>query len=73
MLTRQILDQSHLGFGDFISVNSRHPNAFLMDVEHDLDGLCLFFVENILEDLHNEFLGSIVVIVQQNFVEGRLF
>ena len=73
MLARQVLDQSNLGFGDLVCVNSRDPNTLLMNVEHDLDGLRGFFMEDVLKDLHHEFLRSIVVVMQQNLIEGGLF
>jgi hypothetical protein len=72
MPAREILHQSDFSFGDLISVDAGYADAFLVHVEHDLDSFGMFLVEDILEDLHNELLGCIIVIVQQNFVEGGL-
>jgi hypothetical protein len=44
-----------------------------MNVEHDLHRFGLFFVKNVLKNLHDKFLGRVIVIVQQNFVERRTF
>ena len=71
MLAREILDQRHFGFGDFISINAGDAYAFLVHVEHDLDSLGMLFMKDILQNLHNELLSSVIVVVQQNFIEGR--
>ena len=73
MLLGQILDQRHLGLGDFVAVNTRDTNPFFVNMEHYLDCLGVLLVKNILEHLNDEFLGSIIVIVQQNFVQRGFF
>jgi hypothetical protein len=70
--SREILDQSDFSFGYLVGIDASYAEAFLVHVEHDLDSLGMFFVKDILKNLHNELLGCIIVIVQQNFVEGRL-
>ena len=72
MLPGQALHNGYFGLSDFIGVNAGHTDTFFMDVKHDLNRLGLLFVEDVLQDLNNEFLGSIIVIVEQNFVKRRL-
>jgi len=73
VLLCQTLDQGHLGFGKLVSIDSGYPNPLFMDMEHDLDSLCVFSMKNVLQDLHYEFLSCVIVIVQQNFIERRFF
>jgi hypothetical protein len=73
VLASQAFYQRHFGLRNLIRVNARNPYALLVDMQHNLNGLGVLFVKHILQDLHNELLGSIIVIVQENFVEGRFF
>jgi hypothetical protein len=64
VLPGETFDQSDLGFGDLIGINASYSDSLLVYVEHDLNRFCMFLMENILQHLHNELLGSIIVIVQ---------
>jgi len=68
MLAREILHQGHFGFSDFISINAGDAYAFLVYVEHDLNRFGLLFMKDILQNLHNEFFSSVIVVVQENFI-----
>jgi hypothetical protein len=73
VLARQAFNQSNLGLGDFVRVNTGDADAFAMDVEHDLNGLGGFLVKNVLENLHDKFFGGVIVVMQQDFVERWSF
>ncbi len=68
MLARKIFNQSHLGFSDFMSINTGDPYAFLVHMEHDLNRFGLFFMKDILQNLHNELFSSVIVVMQENFI-----
>src|SRR5574341_741746 len=42
-----------------------------MDMEHDLNGFGLFFVEYILQNPHDELFGGVIVVMEQDFIQGR--
>lgn len=72
MLTSKVHDQRHLGFSDLVRVYSTNPDAFVVDVKHDLGGLVLSLSEEPLQHQHDEFHRRVVIIEQQNLVERRL-
>ena len=72
MLPGQAFDQRHFGLGDFISVNTGDTDASFMNMEHDLNGLGMFFVKDVLENLDDEFFSGIVVVVQQDLIKRGL-
>src|SRR5436190_13891367 len=65
VLPRQLLRQAHLRLRYFIRINPGHADAVVMDVEHDLHGIRLGFVEDLFQHRHHEVAGSVVVVVQQ--------
>lgn len=71
MLTSKIHHQRHLGFSDLVSVYPTNPDAFVVDVKHDLGGLVLPFAKEPLQYKHDEFHRRVVIVEQQNFVERR--
>jgi hypothetical protein len=73
VLPGQTFDQRHLGLGDLISEDTGDSDASFMDMEHNLDGLSMFFVKDVLENLDDEFLGGVIVIVQQYPIKKGLF
>jgi len=64
MLPRQIFHQGNLGFGDFVTINTCHSKSFFVHVKHDLDRFSLFFMKDILKNLHNKLFGRVIVVVE---------
>ncbi len=73
MLARQVFDQRDFGFRDFVSIDAGDADAFFVDMEHDLQRFSLLFVKDILQDLHDELLSSVIVVMQQYFIKRRPF
>ena len=63
----------HLGFRDVAREKSRHANARLVDVHHDGERLGVRLVKHGFEHPDDEFLGRVVVVVQQHLPQPRVF
>lgn len=72
MLAGKIHNLRHLGFSDFVRIDTADSDAFVVDVEHDAGGIFLSLVEKPLQDEDHKLHRREVVVQQQDFVERRL-
>ena len=72
MLARKVHHLSHFRFGDFDRVHPADADAIVMDVQHDAGGLLTRLVEEVLQDEDHELHRGIVIVKQQDPVQGRL-
>ena len=63
---------SHLCFSDFVSVDSTYPNTMLVNVKHYPCRFVPSFIKEPLEDIDDELHRRVVVIQNQNSVQGGL-
>lgn len=68
---REVHDLSHLGFRDLVREYANHGNAFLVHGQHDFEGLRVAHAEEPFQDMHDEFHRRVIVVQDQNLVEGR--
>src|SRR5579872_7090488 len=73
MLPCKIHNLSHLGLGDFVSINSANPHATTVDMQHDPRRLLAILVEEALEDVDDKLHRRVVVVQHQDLVHSRLF
>ncbi len=73
VLAREIHDQCDLGFGDFIGKHAALAHAVLVDMHHNEIGVVIGFIEEVLQNVNNEFHRGEVVIQEKNAIERWLF
>jgi len=73
MLLCQIHGLVHFGLGNFIRVDAAHAYPFLMNMEHDLGGFFMGFIEELLQHVNDELHRGVIVIQHQNLIHRRLF
>lgn len=73
MLTGKIHHLLDLGLGDFIGKDAADTDAPLVHMQHDTRCFLAGLVEKPLENVNNEFHGSVIVIQHKNPVHRRLF
>lgn len=71
MLSRKIIDQSYLGFGDITRKNTADANTLGVDMQHDLGGSFLIHPEKNLQDVHHELHRGEIIIQQEDLVQRR--
>ncbi len=69
---REFNDLRDLGFGDVIGENAADADAVAVDVEHDLHRLLAVLVEDLFQDVDDEFHRRVVVVEQEHLVHARL-
>src|SRR6185436_8974083 len=62
----------HLGLRDLEGVDARDPDAVVVDVAHDRDGVALVLVKHGLQHPDHELTGRVVVVVEQDLVHRGL-
>ena len=65
------LHLGRLGVGDVVGVDARQALAFAVHFQHDPHRLRLRLAEHALQDPHHEFLGGVVVVVQDDLPQDR--
>src|SRR5712691_1755558 len=69
LLAREVHHLRHLGFCDFIRIDTAFADPVLVHMKHDPCGVFAVFVEEPLQDLHDEFHRRVIVVQQQHAVE----
>ena len=62
----------HFCFRHFVGEDSADTHTMPVDLQHDLHGLVATFVEESLEDVHDEFHRRVVVVQQKHLIETGL-
>jgi len=62
----------HFCFRHFVGEYPADTHTVAVDLQHDLHGLVAAFVEESLEDMHDEFHRRVVVVEQKHLVEAGL-
>ena len=62
----------HLCFGDFVSIDATHPNTVLVNMQHYPRRLIPSLVEEPLQNVDNEFHRRVVIVQNQNAIQGGL-
>ena len=71
VLARKIHHLRHLGFGDFIGEYAALPNSMMMHVEHDLGRGFDILLEELLQNVNDEFHRRVIVIQYQDAIQVR--
>ena len=72
VLAGEIHHLRHFGLRYLIRKDAAHANTAAMDVQHDASRFLTVFVEEPLENVHDEFHRRVVVVEHQNFVHRGL-
>jgi hypothetical protein len=72
MLPGKVHNLAHLRFRYLVCEYPALADAVVMDMEHDAGGTFAIFLEKPLQDVDDEFHGSVVVIQDEHAVEIRL-
>ena len=71
VLARKIHHLRHLGLGDFVGEYTALPNSVMMDVEHDLGRGFDILLEELLQNVNDEFHRRVIVIQYQDTIQIR--
>ena len=71
MFAGEVHDLRHLGLRNFVREDPALADTVVVYVHHDLKRDFLRLVEEFLDDVDDELLGSVVVVQQENPVEAR--
>ena len=69
MLTREIHHLRHLGLGYLIGEHAALPDSIMMDEEHDLGRGLGILLEELLQNVNDEFHRRIIVVQNQDAIE----
>lgn len=73
MLAGKVHDLHDLGFRDLIGVGTAFTHTVIMDLQHDPRRGFPVFLEKPLQDMNDEFHGSVIVIEKQHAIKAGLF
>lgn len=73
MLAGEVHDLRNFRLRHLVSVDPANTDPFLMDVHHDPIGFLMWFVEEPLKDVNDEFHRRVIVVEQEHLVEARPF
>ena len=72
MLSCVAHDPLRLCFGDVSRVLSNDTVSLVVNVEHYLRRFCLCLVKEVLENMHHELHGGVIIVVQDHAEPSRL-
>jgi len=73
VLARKIHHLGHLGLGDLVGEHPALPDSMMMDVEHDLGRGFDILLEELLQDVNDEFHRRVIVVQYQDTIEIGAF
>ena len=69
VLARKIHHLRHLGLGDLVGEHPALPDSMMMDVEHDLGRGFDILLEELLQNVNDEFHRRVIVIQYQDTIQ----
>lgn len=72
MLAGKIHDLRHLGFSNFVRIDTANSDAFVVNVQHDASRIILSLIEEPLEHKNNELHRRKIIIQKKNFIKTWL-
>jgi hypothetical protein len=62
------MDLACFGIGNIPGIKAYHASPLIMHIEHDPLGFLGILMEDMLENFHYKFLGSVIIIEKHHFV-----